>query len=114
MDKHTPVNCYGMIGLDPIPYNHGLRLALNAKNTAIGTLMNKKIPDLTIQPILVSEKPSFENIELKHFQLLKHLGSGGFSTVYLAKCEIDQRVCALKFIKKDSITSAKKAKMLEN
>ena len=34
--------------------------------------------------------------------------------MYLAKCEIDQKVCALKFIKKDSITSAKKAKMLEN
>jgi serine/threonine protein kinase len=101
-----------MLGLDPIPYNHGLRLALNSKNTTIASLMKKNITTLSIQPILVSEKPSFENIELKHFQLLKHLGSGGFSTVYLAKCEIDQRVCALKFIKKDSITSAKKAKML--
>lgn len=67
-----------------------------------------------MQPILVGERPSFENVELRHFQLLKHLGSGGFSTVYLAKCEIDQKICALKFIKKESITSSKKAKMLEN
>jgi hypothetical protein len=48
-----------MIGLDPIPYNHGLRLALNNKNTTISMLINKNIKTLSIQPILVSEKPSF-------------------------------------------------------
>ena len=85
-EKQTPQNCYGMIGLDPIPYNHGLRLTLNNKNTLISELLNQKITDISIQPILVSQKPSFENMELTDFQLLKYLGSGGFSNVYLAKC----------------------------
>jgi len=42
------------------------------------------------------------------------LGSGGFSQVFLARCRIDHQYCALKFIRKDTITSAKKVKMLEN
>lgn len=45
---------------------------------------------------------------------MNYLGSGGFSSVYLAKCLIDGQMCALKFIKKDTITSAKKVRMLEN
>lgn len=42
-EKQAISNCYGMIGLDPIPYNHGLRLALNTKNTLISTILNQKI-----------------------------------------------------------------------
>ena len=103
-----------MIGLDPIPYNHGLRLALNERSKTFSSLIHRKIKDIAVQPILVPSKPSYDRLHLSDFQLLQYLGSGGFSTVYLAKCEIDQRLCALKFIKKDSITSAKKAKMLEN
>lgn len=48
-----------MIGLDPIPYNHGARVLLNSKNTLINELIDKKIINLVIQPILVNEKPSF-------------------------------------------------------
>ena len=102
----------GMIGLDPIPYSHGVRLTLNDKKKNFSYFLNRKIREITIQPILVINKPSYERLHLSDFQLLQYLGTGGFSTVYLAKCEIDQRLCALKFIKKDSITSAKKAKML--
>lgn len=36
-------NSYGMIGLDPIPYNHGVRLILNSKNTLVNELISKKI-----------------------------------------------------------------------
>lgn len=89
-----------MIGIDPIPYNHGLRISLNCKETLVQHLLSRNLQEITIQPILASERPSFENMELSNFQLLKHLGSGGFSNVYLAKCEIDQKICALKFIKK--------------
>lgn len=42
------------------------------------------------------------------------MGNGGFSQVYLAKCKLDYQYCALKFIAKESITSSKKVKMLEN
>jgi hypothetical protein len=38
--KNFPTNCYAMIGLDPIPYNHGLRLVLNNKNTLINTILS--------------------------------------------------------------------------
>ena len=103
-----------MIGIDPIPYNHGLRVALNNKNGKFSDIFHKKIKDIAVQPILACEKPCYDRLHLSDFQLLQYLGSGGFSTVYLAKCEVDQKLCALKFIKKDSITSAKKAKMLEN
>jgi serum/glucocorticoid-regulated kinase 2 len=104
----------GMIGLDPIPHNHGIRLTLNDRANTFAALISHRIRDIVIQPILVAAKPSYDKLRLSDFQLLQYLGSGGFSTVYLAKCEVDQRLCALKFIKKESITSAKKAKMLEN
>jgi serum/glucocorticoid-regulated kinase 2 len=42
------------------------------------------------------------------------LGSGGFSKVYLARCGIDGKLCALKFIQKSSIASEHKFKMLQN
>lgn len=45
---------------------------------------------------------------------MHHLGRGGFSTVYLGKCLIDGQLCALKFIEKNSVTTEKKMKMLEN
>lgn len=75
-----------MIGLDPVPYNHGLRLEFNRGSNSMKTILDKNIKEVSIQPILVEEKPTFENIDLSHFQLLKFLGSGGFSNVYLAKC----------------------------
>lgn len=101
-----------MIGLDQVPYNHGLRKILNEPAETFETLLNKKIHSISIQPIVVPKKPCYDHLDLTDFKILQYLGSGGFSNVYLAKCEIDQRICALKFIKKDSITSAKKAKML--
>jgi hypothetical protein len=39
-NKNFHNNCYAMIGLDPIPYNHGLRLVLNSKNTLISTMVS--------------------------------------------------------------------------
>ena len=45
---------------------------------------------------------------------MRFLGSGGFSQVFLARCKIDYQYCALKFIRKDTITTAKKVKMLQN
>ena len=85
-EKQAISACYGMIGLDPIPYNHGVRIILNSKNTLVSELINNKVNEIIVQPILVNEKPSFENMRLSDFELLRHLGSGGFSTVYLAKC----------------------------
>ena len=34
--------------------------------------------------------------------------------MFLGRCRLDLQYCALKFIRKDTITSAKKVKMLEN
>jgi hypothetical protein len=59
MEKQTTSVCYGMIGLDPIPYNHGIRVILNRKNTVISELINHKITEIIVQPILVNDKPSF-------------------------------------------------------
>ena len=61
------------------------------------------------------KKPlNYDFLEFKDFEIIDYLGSGGFSQVYLAKCKLDSQYCALKFIRKDTITSAKKLKMLEN
>lgn len=78
------------------------------------SLLSKNIRDITLTPILVRSKISYENMEFRDFSVLDYLGSGGFSSVYLAKCHIDGQLCALKFIKKESITTAKKIRMLEN
>jgi hypothetical protein len=48
-----------MIGLDPIPYNHGIRLMLNTKDALVHEFINRKINEIIIQPILVNQKPSF-------------------------------------------------------
>lgn len=42
-EKQTISNCHGMIGLDPIPYNHGVRIILNSKNALVNELINEKI-----------------------------------------------------------------------
>lgn len=43
-----------MIGLDPIPYNHGVRIILNSKHALVNELINEKITEISIQPILVN------------------------------------------------------------
>jgi len=48
-----------MIGLDPVPYNHALRLIINSKNVNFQALIDKNVREVTIQPILVEEKPNF-------------------------------------------------------
>ncbi len=63
-------------------------------------------------PILHKKSVAYDNMEFKDFEIIDYLGSGGFSQVYLAKCKLDSQYCALKFIRKDTITSAKKVKML--
>ena len=75
-----------MIGIDPIPYNHGVRLTVNDKNKTFSDILRHKIKEIVVQPILVTEKPSYDRLHLSDFQILQYLGSGGFSTVYLAKC----------------------------
>lgn len=53
-------------------------------------------------------------IGLTDFTLYQCIGVGGFSRVYLAKCKLNGRLCALKFISKSYIVSNKKHKLLQN
>ena len=78
------------------------------------SLVELNIREISLQPQLTKTKPNYDKLNLCDFEIVQHLGCGGFSTVYLAKCQIDGNMCALKFIRKDSITTAKKIKMLEN
>ena len=43
------------------------------------------------------------NLTISDFNLIKCLGSGGFSTVYLARCLRNNKYYALKLIDKDFI-----------
>lgn len=70
--------------------------------------------ELSISPCLLKRPISYDSLEFSDFEITRFLGSGGFSQVFLGRCRVDQQHCALKFIRKDSITTAKKARMLEN
>jgi serine/threonine protein kinase len=83
-------------------------------NLILGRFQEKQIVELTVKVVLAYSKPSYKNIEFSDFQFIKYLGNGGFSSVYLARCLIDGRLCALKLIKKSSILTQNKYKMLEN
>ena len=53
-------------------------------------------------------------ITLKHFDILKPIGSGGFSKVYLCRFREDGKFYALKLIDKDMIIKHKKKKIIMN
>lgn len=46
---------------------------------------------------------NYNNLSLKDFRILKYLGCGGFSKVYLSYCRRDKKICVLKFIDKNKI-----------
>lgn len=77
-------------------------------------MADHNIKELTITPTFLKRPISYEALEFADFEVVKFLGSGGFSQVYLGRCKLDMQYSALKFIRKDSITTAKKVKMLEN
>lgn len=77
-------------------------------------MADHNIKELTITPTFLKRPISYEALEFSDFEVVKFLGSGGFSQVYLGRCKLDMQYSALKFIRKDSITTAKKVKMLEN
>jgi serum/glucocorticoid-regulated kinase 2 len=53
-------------------------------------------------------------ITLCDFIIYQCVGVGGFSKVYLAKCKLNGKLCALKFISKSYIINNKKFKLLQN
>ena len=97
-----------------IPFNYSLSHLINESSETFQYLLNQKIRQISLAPIMIKKSISYDCLQFKDFQIIDYLGSGGFSQVYLAKCRLDSQYCALKFIKKDTITSAKKVKMLEN
>lgn len=51
---------------------------------------------------------------MEDFQIIKQIGSGGFSKVYLCKSKIDNNFYAMKLIDKDMIIKNKKKKIIMN
>lgn len=55
-----------------------------------------------------------ERISLKHFDIIRLIGSGGFSKVFLCRFKGDGKFYALKLIDKDFIVKNKKKKIIMN
>jgi serine/threonine protein kinase len=53
-------------------------------------------------------------VNITDFEIYRCIGIGGFSKVYLSKCNFTGELCALKFISKDYILKNKKQKLLFN
>ena len=53
-------------------------------------------------------------VTLSDFKLIKCLGSGGFSTVYLSKCLKNNKYYALKLIDKDFIIETEREAIVSN
>lgn len=106
---------YALVGYETVPFNYNLCELINSNpNATFQQLLDHGIRELAIAPALLRKPISYETLEFSDFEIVKFLGSGGFSQVYLGRCRLDLQYCALKFIRKDSVTTAKKAKMLEN
>lgn len=95
-----------------MPFNHALSQIINEGEVTFQWILNQGINELTLVPCMLKKPLNYDNLDFGDFDIIKFLGSGGFSQVYLARCKLDHQYCALKFIRKDSITSAKKVKML--
>jgi serine/threonine protein kinase len=109
------VSYYGTAGFETAPFSHHLTQIINEKGAGtFKTLTDASIRELTLVPAMLKKAVSYDSLEFGDFEVLKFLGSGGFSQVFLGKCKLDYQYCALKFIRKDTITTVKKAKMLEN
>lgn len=94
--------------------NVGIEKMLRNNSMTLAEFKSQGISELKIKMLISKKQPNYINLQFTDFELIKHLGSGGFSTVYLARCKVDGTLCALKFIKKSSIVSESKYKMLEN
>lgn len=110
----TKQGCYGVVGFETVPFNYCLSETLSTGKGTFGDIAAKDVKELSISPCILRKPVSYDSLEFSDFEIVRFLGSGGFSQVFLARCKVDQQYCALKFIRKDSITTAKKARMLEN
>ena len=119
-DKHirdfvdkSKTNYYAIVGFETVPFNYNLGELINSNSEAtFQQLVDHNIKELTIVPSFLKRPISYESLEFADFEVVKFLGSGGFSQVYLGRCRLDMQFSALKFIRKDTITTAKKVKML--
>ena len=55
-----------------------------------------------------------EKISLQNFEIIKPIGSGGFSKVFLCRCKFDNNFYAMKLINKDMIVKNKKKRIIMN
>jgi hypothetical protein len=121
-DKHirdfaekSKCNYYAFVGFETLPFNYNLGELINSNREAtFQQLVDHNIKELTITPSFLKRPISYEALDFADFEIVKFLGSGGFSQVFLGRCRLDMQYSALKFIRKDTITTAKKVKMLEN
>lgn len=114
MEK-SKISYYGTVGFETQPFNYNLTQLINQNgSTTLKNLFDVSLKEISISPALLRHSISYDSLEFSDFQIIRFLGSGGFSQVFLAKCKLDYQYCALKFIRKDTITTVKKAKMLEN
>ena len=67
-----------------------------------------------LKPIRKVPVTSASKINLKNFDIVKPIGSGGFSKVYLCRFKEDGKFYALKMIDKDMIVKHKKKKIIMN
>lgn len=51
---------------------------------------------------------------MEDFEILKPIGSGGFSKVYLCRSKIDNQFYAMKLIDKEMVIKNKKKKIIMN
>jgi serum/glucocorticoid-regulated kinase 2 len=104
---------YGLVGLHSLENNDGIDKMLRTPNLLLAKFKEKQILELSVKVVLANKKPNYKSIEFCDFHFIRFLGNGGFSSVFLARCLIDGRLCALKLIKKSSM-SQNKYRMLEN
>jgi serum/glucocorticoid-regulated kinase 2 len=67
---------------------------------------------LQLRPVFAIRPPRPVNIS--DFEIYRCIGVGGFSKVYVGKCNFTGEMCALKFISKDYILRNKKQRLLYN
>lgn len=59
-------------------------------------------------------EPVRREVALEHFEIIRQIGSGGFSKVFLCRSKIDNKFYAMKMIDKDMIIKNKKNNIIMN
>jgi serum/glucocorticoid-regulated kinase 2 len=101
-----------LVGFEGLEFESFLDYWINRPEQSLGIATQYCGPVVQLRPIFAVRPP--RPVCIADFEIERCIGVGGFSKVYLGKCNFTGELCALKFISKEYIIRNGKQKLLFN